>query len=195
MPDFCAPPVADSPVRGPADAWVTMVEFADFQCPYCGRVESTLSALSSAYPTDLRLVFKNFPLSFHENAMDAAVAAVCAHDQDHFWEMHDLLFANQSALATTDLDGYAAQAGVDIDLWRSCIASDAPRQRITVDEDLGVRSGVSGTPTFFINGAVVEGAVSIADFESVIDSELAEAQSSGAAKESYYAGLEREACQ
>jgi protein-disulfide isomerase len=192
--DFCAPPVGDSPTRGPADAWVTMVEFADFQCPYCGRATATLSDLEIAYPTDLRLVFKHFPLSFHPHAMDAALAAECAREQDRFWEMHDLLFAHQARLEMTDLESYAGQAGVDLDVWRGCFASDAPRGRIAADKELGLEAGISGTPTFFVNGEVIEGAAPTADFRRLIDAVLATAEASGVAREDYYAGLEGNAC-
>jgi protein-disulfide isomerase len=191
---FCAPPVGDSPVRGPADAWVTLVEFADFECPYCGKVTATLATLETDYAADLRLVYKHFPLSFHDHAMDSAVAAECAHAQGRFWEMVDLIYDHQAALAAHDLETYAGETGVDVDAWRACLATDEPRRRIEVDQELGLTAGISGTPTFFVNGAVIEGAVPLADFRRVIDQELARAQASGIARESYYADLERNAC-
>jgi len=195
LADFCAPPVADSPVRGPDDAWVTMVEFADFQCPYCGAAEQTVGELLAAYPADLRLVFKHLPFEFHEHALGAAIAAQCAHEQGAFWEMHDLLLAHQEALDAPSLETYAHEVGLDLDAWRSCTAASATRQRIADDEALARQSGVRGTPTFFIDGEPIVGAVPIESFTDVVDSALATAQASGIAPESYYAGLEALACE
>jgi protein-disulfide isomerase len=172
-----------------------MVEFADFECPYCGRVEATLTELFATYPDDLRLIFKNFPLPMHEHAEDAAVAAECALDQGHFWEMHDLLFASQEALSPADLEGYATTVGLDVGAWQECLTSSAPGERIAVDKALARQSGVSATPTFFINGAVIEGAAPINDFERVINDRLATAQASGIPQDQYYDELQRTPCQ
>jgi hypothetical protein len=108
---FAKVAIGTSPANGPADAWVTIVEFDDFQCPYCSRGAETMRQLQQAYGNDLRLVFKHMPLKMHEHAMDAAVAAECAHEQSLFWPMYDQLFANQSALASEDLERYAAALG------------------------------------------------------------------------------------
>ncbi|MBI5510310.1 MAG: DsbA family protein [Deltaproteobacteria bacterium] len=190
----CPPAVADSPVRGATDAWVTMVEFGDFECPFCGRAVETENALLVRNGADLRLVFKHLPLSFHPHAMDAAIAAACAHLQGRFWEMHDLLFAHQDALGSAELESYATQAGVDLDAWRGCLATDLPRQAIEADRQLAALAGVSGTPTYFINGAPVVGAVEQSTFQGVIDTKLEEAQASGVARADYYAGLEAQGC-
>jgi len=98
--DFAVPdvPVGSSPVRGPADAWITVVEFSDFQCPYCGNVQATLASVLPDYGTDVRVAFKNYPLSFHPYARPTAVAAECAHAQGRFWQFHDLVFGGRSAL-------------------------------------------------------------------------------------------------
>jgi protein-disulfide isomerase len=192
--DFCAPPIGGSPVRGPEEAWVTMVEFADFECLYCGRVEATLGELFTIYPQDLRLAFKYLPLPAHPHAMAAAVAAECAHAQGLFWEMHDQLFAHQEALTDLDLERYAAAVSVDLGTWAECLASPSPGEIIAGDQAQARRGGVSGTPTFFINGAVIEGAAPTGDFREVIDKELAAAEASGVPREQYYAQLEESDC-
>jgi protein-disulfide isomerase len=179
--------VGTSPVRGPADAWVTMIEFADFECPFCGEEEPVVEALLDAYPEDLRLVFKNFPLTaIHPNAQAAALAAECAGAQGDFWPMHDLLFANQSALDGQSLLTYAQSAGVDTSSWQACLSTQPPVDAIGADVSLGTSVGVAGTPTFFVNGEVVVGAVPQSALQDVIEAKRSEAQASGVPRAQYY---------
>lgn len=183
---LCYLAVGDAPVRGPMDAWVTMVEFSDFQCPYCGAAEPTVRALLTEYSTDLRLVYRHFPLSRHVNALPAAIAAWCAGEQDQFWEMHNLLFANQSALASSELALYATTLGLDMTAWQACVAGDAAPAAVAADVALGNAAGIGGTPSFFINGEYVVGAQPQGYFESVIDAALATAQASGLTQATFY---------
>lgn len=159
--------------RGPADAPVTIVEFSDYQCPYCQRTEITLHQLDQLFPGKLRFVYRHFPLDFHQNARPAALAAVCAEHQARFWDYHDLLFANQRSLANEDLLRYAGQLGLDPSTFERCLTADSTQQRI--DEDLAVAKsvGAKATPTFFINGIMLRGAQGLQAFRSIIDLELA----------------------
>jgi protein-disulfide isomerase len=181
-------PIGTSPVRGPADAWVTLVEFGDFECPFCGEEEPVVEALLAMYPADLRLVWKNFPLtSIHPYAQGAAIAAECADEQSLFWPMHDVLYANQSALTPTDLANYAGGVqGLDVTSWQACLTAPAPAQVIANDEALGGTVGVGGTPTFFVNGEAVVGAVPQATLQGVIEAKRAEAEASGVPRAQYY---------
>ncbi len=185
-------PLGDSPQRGPSDAWVTIVEFGDFQCPYCGSVEPTVKQVLALYPTDVRLVFKHFPLPQHANARPAANAAECARVQGaapdgDFWEMHDLLFANQSALGAASLAGYAGQiAGLDLASWQTCFDARRFDARVQADLDLGVSVGVSGTPTFAINGEELVGAVSLDELTRKVEAARATAIASGIPRAQYY---------
>jgi protein-disulfide isomerase len=179
--------VGSSPVRGAADAWVTLVEFGDFECPFCGEEEPVVEALLKEYPNDLRLVWKNFPLTnIHPYAQGAAVAAVCAGAQGDFWPMHDTLFEDQTALTSADLASYALEVGVDMGTWQTCIASSAPLQTIDADVALGTSVGISGTPTFFVNGVAIVGAVPQSELESAIDAARAAAEASGVPAAQYY---------
>lgn len=112
-----------SPAKGSSQAKVTIVEFSDFQCPYCGKVQETLKKIFETYPNKVKLVFRNYPLPFHENAEPAAQASLCANEQGKFWEFHDKLFANQEKLTVTDLKQYAANLGVDANKFNSCLDS------------------------------------------------------------------------
>jgi len=185
-------PVGASPVEGPADAWVTIVEFSDFQCPFCGAVQPTLAAVLPAYGADVRLVFKHFPLSFHPYARTSAVASECAHAQGRFWEFHDLVFAaaNRGTLFDggfeADLATQAAQAGLDVTAWQACRGDPAMDARVVADMALASRAGVSGTPTFVVNGLAVVGAQPAATFRSAIDAALARAKGSGVPAAQYY---------
>lgn len=180
-------PVGTSPVRGPDDAWVTMIEFGDFECPFCGEEEPVVEALVEAYPTDLRLVFKNFPLTtIHPYAEGAAVAAECADAQGDFWPMHDLLYANQNALQSQNLPTYAQAAGVDLTLWQACLSTSTPVDAIDADVALGASVGVEGTPTFFINGEIVVGAFPQSALQAIIEAARTQAEASGVPRASYY---------
>jgi protein-disulfide isomerase len=180
-------PIGMSPVRGPEDAWVTMIEFGDFECPFCGAEEPIVEALVQAYPVDLRLVFKNFPLTtIHPYAEGAAVAAECAKAQGDFWKMHDLLYANQNALQSQNLSTYAKESGVDLMAWQACLATQPPVDAIYADVALATSVGVDATPTFFVNGEIVVGAVPEAQLQAVIEAARTRAEASGVPRASYY---------
>ena len=175
-----APPDADDdPARGPEDASVVIIEFSDFQCPFCARFfQDTLPLILRDYGERVRLVYRDFPLAqIHPFAQKAAEGAQCAFEQDEdaFWAYHDLLFANQNALDDASLKGYAQQLGLDADDFAECL--DSGRFTREVQEDLadGVAAGVQGTPSFFINGQPVRGAQPYQVFQSVIEAALAEA--------------------
>jgi len=140
------------PVRGAPMAPVTIVEFSDFQCPYCGRAHPELSRTVAQGEGKVKLVFKHYPLSGHSRALPAALAAEAAGRQGKFWEMADLLFENQTALEDGDLLGYAQQLGLDMDRFKADMASDEVRARIDADRAEGAKLGVSATPTLFIGG-------------------------------------------
>ena len=174
---FLEPPrvkVASDDTRssGPANAPVTIVEFADFQCPFCGRSAATLKQLQQKYPGRLRLVFRDFPLPIHPNAPKAAEAASCANEQGKFWEMYDKLFANQASLAVADLKRYAAQIGLNADRFDHCLDSGRFTEKWKADQKEGQSYGIGGTPTFFINGRMLVGAAPYDNFAQVIDEEL-----------------------
>ena len=154
--------------KGPAEARLSIVAFSDFQCPYCVRAFRDLRDLLRDHP-DVRLVFRHFPLdpscnghvtrSVHPNACLAAIAAECAAQQDRFWEYHDLLFENNDHLERDSLFGYARDLHLDITAFRTCLDDPATRARIGVDVEAGARAGVASTPTLFINGRAIEGAL------------------------------------
>jgi protein-disulfide isomerase len=180
-------PIDGAPVRGsPTPTWVTVVEFSDFQCPFCRQAQPTLAQLLSAYGDDVQLAFKHFPLSFHLRAVPAALAAECARAQGRFWEMHDRVFEGQPALDDATLAAHAAAAGLDVAGWQACLATAEPVARVEADRALGAASGVRGTPTLFVNGRAVVGAVPYAELAAAVDAALAEARSSGIARERYY---------
>ena len=153
-----------APSLGPADAAVVLVEFSDFQCPYCGQAAETIHRIEQEYGTRIRLVFRQFPLSFHPYAQGAAQAALAAHAQGKFWEFHDLLFAHQDALGKDALLQYAGQTGLNIKDFEAASASEATTARVAEDVRLGEGVHVQGTPTMFINKQRIENAV---DYESV----------------------------
>ncbi|OFX19739.1 MAG: hypothetical protein A2V77_15100 [Anaeromyxobacter sp. RBG_16_69_14] len=179
-------PVADSPQRGPSDAWVTVVEFADFECPYCRSEEAVVEEVESVYAGDLRFVFKHFPLtSIHPHAQAAAIAASCAGDQGKFWEMHNLLF--KGALDGAALLADAEQVpGLDVAAWQACIATPDPAKRVAQDVALATSLGIDGTPTFVVNGVEVVGAVPEGELRSAIDHARAVAVASGIPRADYY---------
>lgn len=183
-----APPPADttvykvaigsSPVRGPASAPVTIVEFADFQCPFCKRAEQTLKELMQHYKGKLRLVFKETPLPFHARAMPAAMLALEARAERGnrgFWQVHDLLYQSQPNLDDSDLLAIAKQAGLNAGRVKAAIAHDTHKKQVEADQDLADSLGARGTPTFFINGRELVGALPIDAFEKLIDAQLAKA--------------------
>jgi protein-disulfide isomerase len=163
---------ARGPSRGPDNAAVTIVEFSDFQCPYCGRVTPTVEKLMKDYDGKVRLVFRHFPLSFHPNAAKAAEAGACAADQGKFWQMHDKMFSNQQKLTVDDLKSFAKDIGLDQGKFDKCLDSGEKAQLVSADEKDGEQAGVTGTPAFFINGIFINGAVPYEQFKETVDREL-----------------------
>jgi protein-disulfide isomerase len=164
---------AHDPSRGPANAPITIVEFSEYQCPFCARVTPTLKALEQKYAGKVRLVFKDFPLQNHQQAPKAAEAAHCAGDQGKYWELHDRLFANQQLLQVPELKKHAAAVGLDQAAFDQCLDSGKHTDNVQADLDLGSQMGVGSTPTLYINGRLVTGAQPLAVFENIIDEELA----------------------
>jgi predicted DsbA family dithiol-disulfide isomerase len=164
-----------APVRGPADAPVTIVEFSDFQCPFCVRARPAVKRVREVYGDDVRFAFRHFPLSFHEQAPKAGEAVACAGEQDRFWEMHDQLWESPGRLAPADLKDHAATLGLDAQAFGECLDSGRHAAVVKSDTEAGARLGVSGTPAFFINGRPLVGAQPFEAFAQVIDDELARA--------------------
>ncbi len=163
----------NEPARGPAQAPVTIVEYSDFECPFCSRVVPTLYQLIDDYGDKIRLVYRDYPLAFHPNAQLAAEAAQCAHDQGKFWDYHNKLFENQKALDRKSLDSYATELELDADSFGSCLNDRAQQASVMTETQQASAYGVTGTPAFFINGRFVSGALPIERFKEVIDDELA----------------------
>lgn len=164
--------IGDSPVKGDPKAPVTIVEFSDYQCPFCGRVEGTLTQVMNDYKGKVKLTFKNQPLPFHNNAMIAAQGALAAKEQGKFWEMHDKMYANQQALTRDNIMGYAKELGLDTGKFEKDIDSQKVKDAIAKDQGEAQKAAANGTPTFFINGHRVVGAVPVENFKTVIDEEL-----------------------
>jgi protein-disulfide isomerase len=161
------------PAKGPANAPVTIVEFSDFQCPFCSRVTPTLEQVVSKYGNKIRLVFRQFPLPMHPNAAKAAEASLCANEQGKFWEMHDLMFKDQAGLSVEGLKSKAAGiAGINAASFNSCLDSGKQTPAVQSDVKEGSKAGVNGTPAMFVNGRFISGAVSTDDISKVIDDEL-----------------------
>jgi protein-disulfide isomerase len=141
-------------IQGPADAPVTLIEYGDYECPYCGAAYPIVKAVQSRMGERLRFVFRNFPITTaHPHAEQAAEAAEAAGAQGSFWEMHDLLYEKQKRLEDDDLRGYAEQVGLDVERFDTELSEHVHAERVHEDFLSGVRSGVNGTPTFYINGS------------------------------------------
>jgi predicted DsbA family dithiol-disulfide isomerase len=162
----------DAPLRGNLEAPVTIVEFSDFQCPYCVRARPTVNRVRKVYGDQVRFAFRHFPLAFHEQAQKAGEAAACAGDQDRFWEMHDRLWESPGKLGVPDLKEHAAALGLDADAFGQCLDSGRHAALVQNDTQAGASLGVSGTPAFFINGRPVVGAQPFEAFAEVINEEL-----------------------
>ena len=161
------------PAKGPAGAPVTIVEFSDFQCPFCSRITPTLEQVVSKYGNKVRLVFRQYPLPMHPNAAKAAEASLCANEQGKFWEMHDAMFKDQAGLAVDGLKSKAAGiAGINAASFNSCLDSGKETPAVQSDMKAGNKAGVNGTPAMFINGRFISGVVSADDLSKVIDEEL-----------------------
>jgi protein-disulfide isomerase len=164
---------ADGPSRGPAKAPVTIVEFSDYECPYCGRAEAVVSQVLASYGDKVRLVYRDYPLPMHPSAPKAAEAAHCAEDQGKYWEMHGKLFANQRELSVDSIKGYAKELGLDAGKFAACLDSGEKAKIVEAHRKAGDEAGVSGTPAFFVNGILLSGAQPYEAFKQLIDPELA----------------------
>ncbi|HZN01981.1 MAG TPA: thioredoxin domain-containing protein [Candidatus Polarisedimenticolia bacterium] len=163
----------DDPAKGGGtSAPVTIVEFSDYQCPYCSRAENVVDEVMKKYGEKVRLVYRDYPLSFHQNAETAAMASECAEEQGKFWEMHKAMFGNQQKLTAADLVETAGTIGIDKDKFKTCLDSGQFRPEVQKDFQDGQKAGVTGTPTFFINGVMIVGARDVASFSDIIDREL-----------------------
>ncbi|NTX07986.1 thioredoxin domain-containing protein [Myxococcus sp. CA040A] len=169
-------PIEGSPTRGNADALVTIVEFSDYECPFCSRANVTVEKLEEDYGKKLRVVMRQNPLSFHPRAKPAALAALAAGEQGKYWEMHGKLFANQKKLDDASLQQFAQEIGLDLDKWKADLTSPKLAEAIQRDQALASQLGASGTPAFFINGRFLSGAQPIDNFKALIDEELGKAE-------------------
>ena len=163
---------AIGPSKGPEKAPVTIVEFSDFQCPYCQKAAATVQQVIANYAGRVRLVYRQFPLEFHDKAFKAAEASMCADEQGKFWEMHDEMFGNQKRLGVIELKNSAHHLGLDSARFDACIDSGRTAELIKKDLAAGQKAGVSGTPAFFINGRMISGAQPYEAFQDAIEKEL-----------------------
>jgi protein-disulfide isomerase len=163
----------DGPSLGPADAPITLVEFSDYQCPFCKSAERLVQEVVERYPTQVRVVFRHFPLdNIHPQARGAAEAAGCAGDQGKFWEYHKILFHRAPKLGEEELKDYASSAGLDRAAFDACVAEKKHAATVQADLEAGQKIGVAGTPAFYVNGLPVAGARGVEQFAEVIDAEL-----------------------
>jgi protein-disulfide isomerase len=167
---------ATDPVKGPANAPITIIEYSDYQCPFCARVNPTLDQVRKAYGDKIRIVFKDFPLPNHPEAPKAAEAAHCAGEQGKYWELHDRMFANQQALQVPMIKQYATALGLDMNAFNQCLDSGKHAGRVAENLKSGEALGVASTPTLYVNGRPVVGAQPFEFFKAVIDEELARAK-------------------
>jgi protein-disulfide isomerase len=167
-------PAAHNVRRGPKVAKVTILEFSDFQCPFCKRAEPTVKQVESKYGKDVAVVWMNQPLAFHDKAMDAATAFQAAARQgaDKAWKLHEKMFENNTALARADIEKYAAEAGLNVAKFKKDWDDPKVKEEVTKDQAIANQVGATGTPTFFINGRELVGAQEASKFEAIIDDEL-----------------------
>lgn len=168
------------PTKGPVTAPVTILEFSDFECPFCQRVNPTLARVTEEYGDRVRVVFRQYPLdSIHASARKAAEASLCADDQGKFWAMHDLLFAEQKELGVEQLKEKAGRLGLDAQAFNLCLDTSRHAERVEADLRAGILAGVSGTPAIFVNGRPLSGAVPFEQLAELIDAELKRLGSTG----------------
>jgi protein-disulfide isomerase len=165
-------PITGAPAKGPENARVTLVEFSDFECPYCSHAVGQVEALLRVFPNDIRLVYKQFPLSMHPHARKAAAAALAANEQGKFWQMHDKLFANFRQLSDDRILAMAKEIGLDMNRFMADLGAGKYEAAINKDVRDGEQSGVFGTPAFFINGKLYSGSMEAADVKPLIEAEL-----------------------
>ena len=164
---------ANSPTRGPANAPIQIVEFSDFQCPFCFRVGPSLKQVFDKYGDRVHLVYREYPLPNHPHARGASEAGLCANEQGKFWAFHDRLFANQQKLSPNDLKQHATDLGLDGAKFNACVDSHKYADQVEADIEAANNAGVNGTPAFFINGRALSGAQPFDEFKRIIDEELA----------------------
>lgn len=163
----------DDPRFGPANAKVVIVEFSDFQCPFCQQVQPVVKKLMSDYGDKILFIYRDFPLeSIHPQAVVGALAGECAHEQGKFWEMHDKIFENQAELSPENLKIWALQIGLNSIQFGNCLDSAKYFEEVNQDLQEGIVAGARATPTFFINGRKLEGAIPLITFEQIILAEL-----------------------
>lgn len=167
--------VGDAPFKGSSDAKVTIVEFSDFQCPFCSKGAQVLSAIEKKYGNKVKIAFKHYPLPFHAQARIAAEASMCANEQNTklFWKMHDAMFADQSKLDKDNLIATAKKIGAKEADFKTCLESGKFKAKIDANVAEGAAIGIKSTPTFFINGKLISGAQPLEVFSEVIDADLA----------------------
>jgi protein-disulfide isomerase len=166
---------ATGPARGPAGAKVTIIEFSDYQCPFCRRAEPTVEQVLAEYEGKVRFVFRHFPLDrIHPQARGASEAAACAAEQGKFWEYHAGLFGEGAQFDRPALDALATKTGLDPAAFKACVDERKTQALVEADLKAGEAAGVTGTPAFFINGIPLRGALPLDEFKKVIDAELAE---------------------
>ena len=161
-------------IRGNADAKVTLIEYSDFECPFCATVRPTIDQVLEQYGDDVRLIYRHYPLSFHPQAQKAAEASECAAEQDKFWEMHDKLFDMNTAgtLSLANFKKAAGELSLNQNQFDTCLDSGKYQQKVTDDLNEGTQYGVQGTPATFVNGTLVSGAVPLAQFTAAVDAAL-----------------------
>ena len=169
-------PLASSPVLGDENASITVVEFSDFECPFCGRYSrEEFPQIKKLYidTRKVRYVFKQFPLTqIHPKAQRAAQASLCAQEQGAFWQYHDELYAHQNELELGQLEAYAKTLGLDTAVFHNCLVTEKTLPELFIDKKLGLEIGVSGTPTFFFNGRKVAGAITVEEFGKEVEEEM-----------------------
>jgi protein-disulfide isomerase len=165
-------PIDGAPSKGPANARLVLVEFSDFECPYCSQAALKVDAILKAFPNDIRLVYKQFPIATHPHANLAAAASLAAHAQNKFWPMHDQLFANGRKLSAEKINELAKSLGLDMNRFQADLKS--PKIKAAVDKDLndGNKITISGTPTFFLNGKRYNGSLEMSILKPILESEL-----------------------
>ncbi|HLD49129.1 MAG TPA: DsbA family protein [archaeon] len=165
--------ITEGMTKGSKNSPVTLIEYSDYECPYCARAEATIKDVLDEYGSKIYFVYKDFPLPFHNNAQKAAEASRCALEQNKYWEYHDALFKNQQSLDTNSLKTYAKSLGLDEAKFSECLDSNKYTEKVKQDMEEGQSKGVTGTPTFFVNGKILIGAQPFDAFKEIIDKELA----------------------
>jgi len=173
--------VGKSPFRGNKDAKVTIVEFSDYQCPFCKRGFETMEKIREAYPKDVKVYFKNLPLPFHPNADPAARATLAAEKQGKYWELHDALFTNQDKLSEAYIMEQAGKLGLNMDKFKADMNSEEIKKALKEDTEAAGKLGIQGTPGYLVNGVLVKGAYPFEHFKQIIDRWLGAAAAPAAA--------------